>query len=231
MKKGFTLIELIVSIVIIGIASASIPLMMSAANKLQEQTVNQDVYFKSVTVMTDILSKYWDARIATEDANGNEAMMVRIQNTNADKTDGALNAVPRPGNFARLDFDFRKFYSAGINATPIVSTTTLMTDTTPMLSIDDYNGRYIDEANVESKVKYDVKVEYVPDVAKPDPANAKRETATWSFSGGGADGAGSTDTNLKRITITATRTVGSETMSTSFVYFSSNIGTPGLKVQ
>lgn len=227
-KKAFTLIELIVSIVIIGIASASIPFMMSAANKLQEQTVNQDVYFKSVTVMTDILSKYWDSNIAEQDAADMGAMIATIQDADALKTDALLKT--RPGFFVRSDFDFRKFYSTPIiYASTIGSTSEQMTNTTAKQSIDEYNGRFIDEVNVDSKVKYDVKVEYVPDVvATPNP---NKQTATWSLSGGDSWTAAADSTNLKRITITATRTTGSETMSTSFVYFSSNIGTPGLKVK
>jgi prepilin-type N-terminal cleavage/methylation domain-containing protein len=46
MRKAFTLIELIISIVIIGIAASALPTMIAGANKLEEDTVNQDIFSK-----------------------------------------------------------------------------------------------------------------------------------------------------------------------------------------
>jgi prepilin-type N-terminal cleavage/methylation domain-containing protein len=246
MKKGFTLIELIISIVIIGIASASIPIMMSAANKLQEQTINQDVYFKSVTVMTDILSKYWDnADSVDSNINIDEKDIGLIWNArNTDTTDARDASLDRPIRIGSVqNNNYRYFYrNNDTNASPVDASmisnaiqhkiyidTTTPANSTSFAYINQYGGGYIDEVNDDSKVKYDVKVEYVPDVvATPNP---NKQTATWSLSGGNSWTTAIGSTNLKRITITATRTAGSETMSTSFVYFSSNIGTPGLKVQ
>lgn len=225
MRKAFTLIELVISIVIIGIASATIPMMMSSANKLQAQTINQDIFFKSTTVMNDILSKYWDTNVGVQDNAGNGAMVVDTGTINDDvnlRRNGAT--ATRIGSFARGDYDFRRFYPAAVSASAIPAGTTILTNAEQLANIEDYNGRFIDETAGSARVRYDISVRYVGD--KVDNPAATTQTATWSLSGGNTWTAAADSTNLKRITITATRT-GFDPIS--FSYFSSNIGTPGAK--
>jgi len=73
MKKAFTMVELIVSIIVIAIASATLPLMLSTANKLEEGYINQDIFFKSATIIADIFSKAWD-----NDSDANERRKTEI---------------------------------------------------------------------------------------------------------------------------------------------------------
>lgn len=229
MKKAFTLIELIITIVIIGIAASALPTMIASANKLEEETINQDVFFKSITVITDIASRYWDVSIAAQDSAGNGAMVVNVQNTDRD-----LSLDTRPGSFGRTENDFRKFYMPSVNASAIPATggAIVSTDTT-LDNIEAYNARTITETALDSNIMYSINVAYVPDVVTDN--TAKDQTATWNLSGGNSyDGSGTppTTTNLKRITVTASgRTVAGQPMSINFVYFSSNIGTPGIKKQ
>lgn len=234
MKKAFTLIELIITIVIIGIAASALPTMIASANKLEEETINQDVFFKSITVVTDIASRYWDANILAHDDLGDGAMMVLAQNTSGAAADASLKQNPRPGNFGRTNFDFRQFYTtAPTTASQIPAGSGVMGANEQIESIDGYNGRFLDEITGGAKVRYDIAVAYVPDVVADN--TVKDQTATWNLSGGNSyDGSGTppTTTNLKRITVTASgRTVAGQPMGINFVYFSSNIGTPGIKKQ
>lgn len=226
MKKAFTLIELIIAIVIIGIAASALPTMIASANKLEEETINQDVFFKSITVITDIASRYWDASIAAQDTAGNGAMVVNVQNADRD-----LSLDTRPGSFGRTENDFRKFYTPAVNASAIPTTggAIVSTDTT-LDNIEAYNARTITETALDSNIMYSINVAYVPDVVTDN--TAKDQTATWNLSGGNNWTAATSSTNLKRITVTASgRTVAGQPMSINFVYFSSNIGTPGIKKQ
>lgn len=231
MKKAFTLIELIITIVIIGIAASALPTMIASANKLEEETVNQDVFFKSITVITDIASRYWDENIRAHDEQGDGAMMVLVQNTSGTAADASLKQNPRPGNFGRTDFDFRQFYTTEpTTASQIPPGGTVIAANERIESIDGYNGRFLDEITGGARVRYDIAVAYVPDIVTDN--TAKDQTATWNLSGGDNWIAKASSTNLKRITVTASgRSANGQPMSINFVYFSSNIGTPGIKKQ
>lgn len=233
MKKAFTLIELVISIVIIAIASVTLPMMLGSANKLQEQTINQDIFFKSITVMTDILSKPWDYSSGADVDEESMSLIWNTQNTAATARDALFLTNTTNGRYrsGSLQGDnFRYFYANYLNATAIPTNATQFTNTTTIGTINDYNAGTISESLADgANVNYAISVSYVPDVVN-DPT-AKRQTATWSLAGGTTFTAAADSTNLKRINIQATRNIGSETMSVGFVYFSSNIGTPDIKIK
>lgn len=239
---AFTLIELIISIVIIGISSASLAVMLTSANNLESQNVNQDIYFKSTTVMNDILSKAWDASIATLLSATSSTypipvspLFLPVSTATGDATlQVVANTSTRVGNFGRTSADFRQFYntsllsSLGISgASSLTTTNTPIADTSTMDSIDAYNGGYIDESSGNGQVRYDVSVVYVPDSAQQDASDATGQTLTtsWNLNGGQTYTNAAQSTNLKRILIRATR--GSFTVG--FSYFSSNVGSYNLK--
>ncbi len=230
MKKAFTLIELIISIVIIGLAVSVLPTMIASANKLEEDTINQDVFFKSISVMNDILSRYWDKEQKAQDDAGEGAMVLDVAKGDEKLNRSSSNSQERVGSFGRGEYDFRKFYKNPTLASDIPpNQNTPITSADKIEAIEDYNGRYIDETSSESKVKYDIKVEYVPDTVTTDQTT---QYATWNLSGGDAWTSANDSTNIKRITITASgRSANGQPMSVNFVYFSSNIGTPGIKIK
>lgn len=234
MKKAFTLIELIITIVIIGIAASALPTMIASANKLEEETINQDVFFKSITVVTDIASRYWDGSIATKDRDGEGVMLADTSTSDINLSRVSPASQFRVGYFGRTENDFRKFYDSAspAQASSIPTTSGAINPATATAeefdSIEKYNNKFIDETTAAAKVRYDVKVEYVSDTATVDATDPKHVTATWKLNGSAV----ANSTNLKRITVTASgRTVAGQPMSINFVYFSSNIGTPGIKKQ
>jgi len=230
MKKAFTLIELIVTIVIIGIAVVTIPIMMGAANKLEEDTVNQDIFFKSTAVMNDILSRAWDDDTnAEEDEKGLNLIFV-TQNVESRYRDANLDKKQGRYRYGSLQNDnYRYFYKGDLAATAIDDNKTQLSDSDKISYINQYSGRFIDESSGDAKVRYDILVRYVPDTFSSESADHKTQNFVWKLSGGDSWTAAADSTNLKRITITAKRS-GFDT-GVSFVYFSSNIGTPGIKVK
>jgi prepilin-type N-terminal cleavage/methylation domain-containing protein len=227
MKKAFTIVELIISIVVIGIVSVSLPMILSSANKVEEQTINQDIFFKSTTVMNDIISKFWDSAI-----NGqNSVMVVTVGTLQADPALLTTATGARIGNFNRTDFDYRRFYPTSVAANAIqTANTNVIANTDQFNGIDSYNGRFVDESAGGARVRYGITVRYIPDT--PNATNGTTQSFTWNLNGGNNWTAAANSTNLKRVTITATRTLGSGEVHTSaFSYFTSNIGSQELKTK
>lgn len=59
-KKGFTFVELIVAIVVIGIALMSVPLLLSQSSRSDEFSINQEAILAATTKMGDILTYPWN---------------------------------------------------------------------------------------------------------------------------------------------------------------------------
>jgi prepilin-type N-terminal cleavage/methylation domain-containing protein len=219
MKKAFTIFELIIAIVIIGIASASLPMLLASANKADEDNINQDIFFKSTEVMNDIVSRFWDSNMYYIDGS---TLIATVQ-----AGDANLALAARPGLFTRSVGNGRQFYSTPVAAGNINATAHTLSSTDKPLGIDWYNGGTIDETAGGARVRYNIAVAYVPDTV--DDNTQKNQTVTWNLNGGGATAAANS-TNLKRITITATRTkLDGEVYTSVFSYFASNIGSQELK--
>jgi len=229
-KKAFTLIELIITIVIIGIAAVTIPMMMGAANKLQEGTLNQDIFFKSTTVMNDILSKPWDNDDGAVDEDKGLNLIFVAQNSSTAARDTDLDKKDGRYRYGSLQAEnFRYFYQNDLAATTITDDIRPLSETDKISNINAYSGRFIDETDGNASVRYDISVRYVPDTFSSESVDHKTQNFTWNLSGGNNWTTQNDSTNLKRITITATRS-GFNT-PVSFVYFSSNIGSQGIKTK
>jgi len=59
-KKGFTFIELIIAIVVIGIALMSVPLLLSQSSRSDEFSINQEAILAATTKIGDILTYPWN---------------------------------------------------------------------------------------------------------------------------------------------------------------------------
>jgi len=243
-KKAFTLIELVISIVIIAIASVSLPMMLSSANKLEEQTINQDIFYKSTTVMNDIFNNSWDKipentiRISdgvdlnTSDANS--TLIWYLPNPTPDVTLKPQSPTLFRYGSAVGEGSNRKFYStqdiSDTTASAIPNTSMPMPKTHTY--INQYNDNYLTETQADgANVRYDIAVRYVDDNVMTDAANPKRQTAVWYLNGGNEYLTAAQSTNLKRVRIVATRNIGSETMNVGFSSFIPNVGNPGLKTK
>ena len=66
MKLGFTLIELIVSIVVIGLTFSAIPLMLQQESKMEIENIKQEAVMIATIKAGNILSFAWDEAIAKQ---------------------------------------------------------------------------------------------------------------------------------------------------------------------
>ncbi len=206
-RGGFSIVELIFSIVIIGIAAATMPIIVSSANSLDADTQNQDIYYKSATVMTDVISKFWDSCMDGDTS----ADMITVQNgdQNLKERNASGRGVVNPLLLAsKLDKNVSEITkdSMGLN------------------SIDDYNGRFIDETDKDSNVRSDITVVYVPDTTKKRPNKNSEEYCDWNLTGQTFFTSEKDSTNLKRITIVTKRKSGDTVFESFLTYFASNIG-------
>lgn len=232
MKKAFTFVELIISIIVIAIASATLPLMLSTANNLEKSYINQDVFLKSATVLTDILSKAWDDDSDANETERNRSLMWVTKN--ADSTIRSIelnntNTRYRVGSIK--ENNFRYFYTNLVSeAKAIPNTFIVLTNSLQKNNISDYNNNHISETLTDgANVECNISVGYVTDKVVEHSSTAQK--ATWNLHSGVTYSAATDSTNLKRIKVKTLRNIGGETMSVEFVYFSSNIGSPGLKVK
>ncbi len=154
-RKGFTLIELIVAIVVISIALMSVPLLLSQANKSNEFNINQEAILAGATKIGDILTYPWN------ESNASQTLQV------FDVTQGDNNLSRYPDNTSTRRIGHfkenyrRKFYSQITQASLILG----HENTNDFDDIDDFNGitesitnggvgDYIKDFNITTTVKY-----------------------------------------------------------------------------
>ena len=59
-KSSFTLIELVVAILVIGIVMTSIPMLLSSSTKMEEVTAKERSFFNAFALITLIQTQEWD---------------------------------------------------------------------------------------------------------------------------------------------------------------------------
>ena len=75
MKRAFSLIELLLAIVIVGVAVAALPFMATSTGKANAQAVVSEVVTSSRIFIDDILSEPWNSAIANGFTDKNGAVM------------------------------------------------------------------------------------------------------------------------------------------------------------
>jgi len=159
-RKGFTFIELVVAIVVIGIAMMSIPVMLSQATRSNEFSINQEVILATSTKIGNILSYPWDDKLVL-----NTSVKPILDVTNGDSE---LNRYPnntstrRIGNFKA---NYRRKFDSNLTYASTVLGRSADTNTTSYNDIDDFNGAvehitsggtgdYITDFNLSTTVGY-----------------------------------------------------------------------------
>jgi len=159
-RKGFTIIELIVAIVVIGIALMSVPLLLSQASKSDEFSLNQEAILAGSTKIGDILTYPWDDKLVSET---NVKHILDVTNG-----DSELDRYP-DNNHTRRKGNFKTNFRRKFDANTTYASTTLGrigdTNTTAYNDIDDFNGNseiingggtgdYLMDLNLTTKVFY-----------------------------------------------------------------------------
>ena len=207
MKNAFSLIELILTIVIMSIIFAVIPKIIFAINKSDNFAIKQDAIFNTLSLAKIVSTLTWDENSTTEikilDTDGS-AMFDCNSTTNI-----------RQGSFL-----------GSRSCTTTVSASKIMADESSKSSfddIDDFNGSITDVNTTSGKTKYVIysSVDYLSD-----------DTTVFSVSGTtmsidlSKSSTSSSSTNIKKLTMTVAYkgSRGKEKNITSFNYYSTNIG-------
>jgi len=134
-RKGFTFIELVVAIVVIGIAMMSIPLMLSQATRSNEFSINQEVILASSTKIGNILSFPWDDKLV--------GIVSAKPILDVTKGDSELNRFPNQSSTRRIGnfkANYRRKFDSNITYASSVLGQTNDNNASAFNDMDDFNG-------------------------------------------------------------------------------------------
>ncbi len=231
-RAGFSLIELVLSIVIIAIAVMSIPMMLQESAKNDRYSLLQESILASRTKMGNILSFKWDNN--SEDGGGSSSTL-RVLDVNV--TNGSDSELARVSNgnrrighvFADKRRRFKDLTSSTRASNPTVNT--IIDD------IDDFDGNvstvYMQVGAVGNSFDYldqslqmTVAVRFID-----DNTNYSLQTINFVFDPTTRKSLNiANSTNIKMIELSVTTGINADT---PFVFraFSSNIGQSNLETK
>ncbi|BDY13503.1 prepilin-type N-terminal cleavage/methylation domain-containing protein [Hydrogenimonas cancrithermarum] len=109
-RRGFSFIELIVSIVVIGIVFMSVPLILVETQRSNAFSIQQEGIMAGVTTLVNILGHRWDEADTNQTLNGGFAKVCDVLNGAGDLNRTLLDPNRRKGHFKgeyrRKFFDF-----------------------------------------------------------------------------------------------------------------------------
>ena len=122
MKKGFTLIELIFTIVILAITTMAIPRIVAQTTELNALAIKEELVYNAKAFMSRISKAQWDSAYAGDATCGGDASCMRRILTVNPPADGApevrpgiLNEASRRGISAQAPATKRQFGRNGIS--------------------------------------------------------------------------------------------------------------------
>jgi len=122
MKKGFTLIELVFTIVILAITTMAIPRIVAQTTELNALAIKEELVYNAKAFMSRISKAQWDSAYAADATCGGDASCMRRILTVNPPADGApevrpgiLNEASRRGISAQAPATKRQFGRNGIS--------------------------------------------------------------------------------------------------------------------
>ena len=147
-KSSFTLIELVISIVIIGIVVTSIPMLLNTITKNQEVNLKEKSFFNAYALLTLIQTQEWDEN-NTKDDNYYKVLT-------SENGDGNLTCI-RQG-VKQLDNDSGATCATDDNKTSAIGVDSGEDDSNVSTfdDVDDFNNYsvIVDDINITVKVSY-----------------------------------------------------------------------------
>ena len=195
MKRAFSLIELLLAIVIVGIAVSALPFIANSTGKANAQAVVSEVVTTSRIFIDDILSEPWNSAITNGFVNSNGAVLYS----------GILNAQRGDARFAGTKKYFSRTLARDRNGAPINAAVVGLCDS----GINCKNGtvsrlRAVVGPERKSKNSFNVdiraQVRFI-NIAEETDGDGKKITATFNDRAVAADG---TTTNAILVSATAT---------------------------
>ena len=195
MKRAFSLIELLLAIVIVGVAVAALPFMATSTGKANAQAVVSEVVTSSRIFIDDILSEPWNSAIADGFTDSSGAVMYS----------GILDA--QSGDVRFVD-STKKYFSRTLakdkDGTAIKAAEVKSCNS----GINCKNGakaelRVAEGKDFKNAFEFDItaEVKFIKIAEKPDDKNDKKIIATFSDTAVAAAG---TTTNAMLVSATAT---------------------------
>lgn len=211
MRNGFTLVELIATIVIIGIAFLSIPMAMEVTNKAIEFTQTSRGFYHGLAKMKIITNLPWDENNVADfqDKGYYQALQTEADSTNELKCDPVT--LSRSGHYVGLETALYRRRCSSQNATD----DSALGREGDYDDVDDYEAETT-TYSIENVFTITSNVDYIA------YNNASPATATFNFD----DAASTQSTSIKRIGVFITEGTGAAAQNIgSYFYYAANIGT------
>lgn len=74
MKRGFSIIELVFAVVVIGLVSSVLPRLISQSQRSNESAIKQEMVYNAVAMAHRINNAYWDSEFYRNNANKDRAL-------------------------------------------------------------------------------------------------------------------------------------------------------------
>ena len=175
MKRAFSLIELLLAIVIVGIAVSALPFIANSTGKANAQAVVSEVVTTSRIFIDDILSEPWNSAITNGFVNSDGAVLYSgILNTQSDDARFAAGTKKYFRRTLARGRDGRAIEAARVGSCG--SGINCKNGTNSGLSA---NGK---ESKNSFNVNITAAVRFINIADKPDDENSKKIIATFSVS-------------------------------------------------
>ncbi|WP_300364872.1 type II secretion system protein [Hydrogenimonas sp.] len=203
MRRGVTLIELIITMVIVGLVFMVVPKIVFVTNKSFETIVKEDALYNAMALMGIVIHLPWD------EENTKMDQILSVSSGHSSYTCDTTTGFYRIGGFkgSRNCIDN--------SVVPMNASSAPGREDAFFNDIDDYDGYRVETATpAGAKYRLDVGVRYLAD---PAPGNSVDLSVLSPASG---------STNVKEINVTVSNAPGRKKapFSTSIFYHSVNIG-------
>ena len=74
MKRGFSIIELVFAVVVIGLVSSVLPRLISQSQRSNESAIKQEMVYNAVAMAHRINNAYWDSQFYRNNVNRDSAL-------------------------------------------------------------------------------------------------------------------------------------------------------------
>jgi len=192
--KAFSLLELVVAIVVIGIVSTTFPVLLENIVKSSKTTSTEEIFYQEFSLLLLINSAYFDENNTVGDnyykdlnaTNGDSALLLNSYSKNSAGT------VNRIGKHQINNNEFRSGADEN-NSVSAIGPDTDENDSTKYDDIDDYNGFSENVNSNYGEITLHVNVKYIT-----DNANYSDNDINFTLNPDNT----SNNTNIKLITIT-----------------------------
>jgi len=217
MRKAASMLELVIAIVVMGIAVMSLPLILTQSQNANAIALQQEVILATKTKLGYILSYEWDAN--SYDATAGVSRV--LNTTNSASADSDFNATTTR-RIGHIQADNRRRLRDDM-ASPTLSVNFNLGNVVP-LDMDDFHNRVENTTVVAADIDYIFNLELNSTVSYiNDSASYTNQDMNFTFDGSSAP---ANPTNIKMVTVRTKDT--SNNVNIILRAFASNIGESGI---